>query len=223
MNTNLIGLIISVIYISLILIIAVIIRKKTKLKDEIIRKLVHILSTNWWIIMIIYLKDPLFALIGPLFFIFFNSLFIFYPSLGKSFGCTKKERNFGLVYYPFSLVILILFSYLGKLEIYSATIGVFCMGYGDGFAAIFGTLFGKKKIPLPTGGKTYFGSFVMLIVCFLCCFFIFSFMTDFNMKMIILSSLLVSVAASLIEVITPLGLDNISVPLLCALIVGGLI
>ena len=97
------------------------------------------------------------------------------------------------------------------------------MGYGDCFAAIFGTLFGKKKIPLPTGGKTYFGSIVMLIVCFLSCYFIFSFMTDFNIKMIILSSLLVSVAASLIEVITPLGLDNISVPLLCALIVGGLV
>jgi len=223
MDTNLIGLIISIIYISLILIIAVIIRKKTKIKDEIIRKIVHILATNWWIIMILYLKDPLFALIGPLIFVFFNSLFVFYPSLGKSFGCTKKSRNFGLVYYPFSFVLLIIFSYLGNLEIYSATIGVFCMGYGDGFAAIFGTLFGKKKIPLPTGGKTYLGSLVMLVVCFLSCYFIFSFMTDLNIKMIILSSLLVSVAASLIEVLTPLGLDNISVPLLCALIVGGLV
>ena len=156
MDTNLIGLIISIIYISLILIIAVIIRKKTKIKDEIIRKIVHILATNWWIIMILYLKDPLFALIGPLVFVFFNSLFVFYPSLGKSFGCTKKSRNFGLVYYPFSFVLLIIFSYLGNLEIYSATIGVFCMGYGDGFAAIFGNSFWEEKNTFTNRGENIF-------------------------------------------------------------------
>ncbi len=223
MNTNCIGLLISIVYIGIVLSIAIIMKKKTKISDEVIRKIIHILSANWWLILIVFIEDPLVAVAGPLAFLFINSLFIFYPKLGKPIGCPQKNRNFGLVYYPFSLIILILFSYLGTLDIYAATIGVFCMGYGDGLAAIVGKFWGKKKIPLPTGGKTYFGSFFMCMVCFICSFVILSFMSDASFSLIIVSSILISVAAALVEVITPLGFDNISVPLLCALIAGGLV
>ena len=223
MKTNYIGLFISVIYVASVLGLSVFIKAHTLVKDETVRKIIHILSANWWLILIKYINDPLIAVIGPLGFVFLDSLFIFYPKLGKPFGCSNKNRNFGLVYYPFSLIILILYSYLGALDISAATVGVFCMGYGDGFAAIIGSKWGKKKIPLPTGGKTYLGSFVMIIVCFVSSFIILTLMSDLTLTLIILSSILISLVASLVEVITPLGLDNISVPILSALIAGGLV
>jgi phytol kinase len=223
MNINCIGLFISIIYIGIVLSFSIVIKRKTNVSDETVRKLIHILSANWWLILIFYIQDPLFALIGPIVFLFVDSLFIFYPQFGKHIGCPKRNRNYGLVYYPFSLIILISYSYLGALSLSAATIGVFCMGYGDGFAALFGSKFGKKKIPLPTGGKTYLGSFVMAIVCFLCSFLILIIMSDLLLSKIIMSSIIISIIATLVEVITPLGLDNISVPIISALIAGGLV
>lgn len=223
MNTNCIGLVISIIYILTILLAALYINKKTKIQDEIVRKIIHILTTLWWIILIIYFDNVLYAISGPLVFIFLNSFLIFYPNIGKLIGCPNRKRNLGLVYYPFSILVLILWTYLGKVEIYAATMGVFSMGFGDGFAAIFGKLLGKRKIPLPTGGKTYLGSFVMLAVCFISNFFILSIMVDTTITIIILYSIYLAVAAALLEVITPLGFDNISVPLIITLLAGGLI
>jgi phytol kinase len=223
MNINCIGLFISIIYIGLVLSFSILIKKKTSVSDETVRKIIHILSANWWLILIFYIKNPLFALIGPIVFLFVDSLFIFYPQFGKHIGCPKRNRNYGLVYYPFSLIILIAYSYLGTLSLSAATIGVFCMGYGDGFAALFGSKFGKKKIPLPTGGKTYLGSLVMAIVCFISSFLILIIMSDLLLYQIISYSIIISICATLIEVITPLGLDNISVPIISALIAGGLI
>jgi len=173
--------------------------------------------------MIHFFDNILYAISGPIVFVFLNSLFVFYPEVGKVIGCPDKKRNLGLVYYPFSLIILILLVYLGDLELYAATVGVFAMGYGDGFAAILGFLYGDKKIPLATGGKTYLGSIVMLFVCIVSSFIIFSFMSDSTFLIKLLASILIGVAASLIEVISPLGFDNISVPLFVTLLAGGLV
>ncbi|MGD1822938.1 MAG: diacylglycerol/polyprenol kinase family protein [Pleomorphochaeta sp.] len=222
MNTNCIGLMFSMIYIGLILILAYLLKKKTKVKDEFVRKTIHILTANWWIILVNYFDNILFAIAGPICFVFFNSLFVFYPNVGEKIGCPNKKRNLGLVYYPFSVLILVLWVYTDVITLYAATIGVFAMGYGDGFAAIFGSLWGKKRIPLPTGGKTYFGSIVMLIVCVISSFVVLSVMTNFSINDKLLISIIVGVSAAFLEVVTPLGLDNISVPLLTALLVGGL-
>lgn len=97
------------------------------------------------------------------------------------------------------------------------------MGYGDGFAAITGSIWGKKKIPLKTGGKTYLGSFVMLVVCNLISIIVLAFTTNLTTQSIIVASLIISFVASFTEMITPLGLDNISVPLLTAVLVGVII
>jgi len=223
MNSNCIGLILSFGYIFLVLFLAIIINNFTKDNDEIVRKTVHILSSNWWFILIHYIDDIHIAAIGPLLFIFLNSTILFYTNLGKYIGSADKKRALGLIYYPFSLLILVFWTYSGFLPFYAATIAILSMGYGDGFAAIFGSLFGKKKINLPTGGKTYLGSLIMLIVCFISSFVVLYFTIDISISKNIIISLAVGFSATILEVITPLGLDNISVPLLSALLVGGLI
>lgn len=222
MNTNCIGIIYSFAYIFLVLLLAVGIKHFFKIKDEIVRKTVHILTANWWFIVIHYFDNIHLASIGPLLFIFLNSMVLFYPNIGNHIGSGDKKRALGLVYYPFSLLILVFWTYSGFLPFYAATIGVLAMGYGDGFAAIFGTLFGKKKFPIPTGGKTYVGSFVMLFVCFISSFIVLKYSVDITIGQNVLFSLIVGLVATIVEIITPLGLDNISVPLISALLVGGL-
>ncbi len=222
MNSNCLGLLLSFGYVFLVLFFAVLINNFTKEKDEIVRKTVHILSSNWWFILIHYIDNIYIASIGPLLFIFLNTTILFYTNLGKYIGSSDKKRAFGLIYYPFSLLILVFWTYSGFLPFYAATIGILSMGYGDGLAAIFGSLFGKKKVKLPTGGKTYLGSLIMLVVCFISSFIVLNYAIDITLVENIIFSLIIGLVATILEVITPLGLDNISVPLLSALLVGGL-
>jgi phytol kinase len=85
------------------------------------------------------------------------------------------------------------------------------MGYGDGFAAVFGTKYTKHSFKIWNNNKTPSGT---------CAMFIFSFMTAFIVLKIYspVSALPISVvlalAATIIEIFSPLGLDNLSVPLL---------
>lgn len=220
MNSNMLGLLTSTALVILILFFVFVLKKITKMNNELLRKIVHISVSNWWLLNLLYVGDVRYAIVGPIAFIFMNSIFVFKPKVGEKFGFVGKQRNYGLVYYPFSLGILVLLCYNNILPYYAGTIGVLCMGYGDGFAAITGTIWGKQKIPLNTGGKTYLGSFVMAVVCNLICVLTFALTTDFSTISIVLASLVISIVASVVEMITPLGLDNISVPLVAAVLAG---
>ena len=214
------GLLVSMLLVLLILFFVFVLKKITHMNNELLRKIVHISVSNWWLLNLLYVGDVRYAIVGPIAFMFMNSIFVFKPKIGDKFGFVGKTRNYGLVYYPFSLGILVLLCYNNIIPYYAGTMGVLCMGYGDGFAAIAGTIWGKKKIPLETGGKTYLGSFVMVVVCNLICVFTFALTTDFSTLSIIIASLIISLVASLVEIITPLGLDNISVPLVTAILAG---
>jgi phytol kinase len=223
MNSNMLGLLVSISLILLILFFVFVLKKITHMNDELLRKIVHISVSNWWLLNLLYVSDVKYAIVGPIAFMFMNSIFVFKPKVGDKFGFVGKQRNYGLVYYPFSLGILVLLCYNNIIPYYAGTIGVLCMGYGDGFAAITGSIWGKSKIPFNTGGKTYLGSFVMVVVCNLVCVFTFALATDFSTISIIIASLIISIVASLVEMITPLGLDNISVPIITAVLAGAIL
>lgn len=220
MNSNLLGLLTSMALVFFILCLVFILKKITNMGNELLRKIVHISVSNWWLLNLIYVSDVKYAIVGPIAFMFMNSIFVFKPKLGDKFGFVGRQRNYGLVYYPFSLGIIVLLCYNNILPYYAGTIGVLCMGYGDGLAAITGSRWGKTKIPLNTGGKTYLGSFVMVVVCNFICVLTFALATDFSTISIVLASLVLSLVASFIEMITPRGLDNISVPVITAILAG---
>lgn len=222
MNSQLFGLILSVILIFSVLALVGILKKTTKISNEILRKIVHIAVSNWWFILIIYIKDPLYAALCPIAFIFFNLLFVFYPKLAGLFGFDNKRQNYGLVYYPFSLLIIVILCYNNFIPLYAGTLGVMCMGYGDGLAAVFGSKFGKKKITINNNKRTYVGSITMFVVCFLITFIVLSYYFSLPIFTVISKSLVIAMVATLVEVVTPFGLDNLSVPLIVTL-AGGLI
>ena len=223
MNSNVAGLIWSILFILTILAFVAVLKKTTKINDEILRKIVHIGVSNWWLINLHFKLDMEVVIIAPLVFMFLNAFAIMVPKVGEIFGFVGKKRNYGLIYYPFSISVLLYLCYSGYLPFYAGTIGVLCMGYGDGFAAITGTLWGNKKISLKTGGKTYLGSFVMAVVCNLVCVFTFALSTSFGTLQIIIASLIISIVSALVEMLTPLGLDNVSVPLIAAVLAGAIL
>jgi phytol kinase len=178
---------------------------------ESVRKYIHIMVTNWWFILTYYFTTTSAALFGPFFFIVFNTLGIIFD-LWRLLGMSDRIRNYGLVYYPISLFILVFLEQFHFIPRYCAGIGYFCMGYGDGFAALIGKSFGRRKI---TGSRTFVGSGTMLIAC-VGVGIGFSISYDLNWTQTavgIAKIVVIAIIATLLELMTPKGLDNLSVPL----------
>ena len=102
---------------------------------------------------------------------------------------------------PVTLVLGIVFAAL-VLPLSCAKIGIFALAFGDGLASLAGKLFGRLKIP-HTGGKTLEGS----LTCFAAVF-----LSTYIVTRHLIPSLIIALAAMLIEVL-PLGdWDNMIIP-----------
>ena len=130
-------------------------------------------------------------------------------------GITKDGHHLGLVYYAFSYTVLALF-FASKPYVIAA--GVLPMAYGDASAAIIGEKYGKTqyhvfaKKSLEGSGAMFLVSFLSLEVSLL------FFSTLYSLSMIILTlvALAVALVTTIAEALSPLGFDNITVPLLGA-------
>lgn len=112
-------------------------------KAEVKRKLVHI-GVGVFSILLRYLSLPLSLLFAVLAFI--NNAFIL-PRVGgkKLYRPSEILKGYptGILLYPITVFILILI-YRNHMYIAAAVWAI--MGFGDGGAALFGTLFGKHKL-----------------------------------------------------------------------------
>ncbi|OHT09908.1 dolichol kinase [Tritrichomonas foetus] len=205
------GFIYSFSFLGIVILTARILTKFDRIPPEIIRKFIHISVSNWWFISSNYFYELWAALTGPILFIILNSIATFFD-LARYLGMNDRTRNYGLIYFPISLVILIIMEHSGFITKYMNGMAILVMGYGDGFAAIIGKKYGVSKIH---GKKTYLGSLTMLITSFIV-LSLFSYFYDLgltNSSSGILTMVITSIVATVNEIFTPFGLDNLSVPI----------
>ena len=201
---NILGLIISIIFIFLIIFISSFFSKN----PEISRKIVHIGVCNWWIIVILFFDNVVYASIVPSLFVVIN-----YISYKKNiFSSMEREdkKSLGTVYYAISCLILTLLSFLYFDNKMYACIGLLTMGYGDGFAAIIGKNLKSKEYNIFNQKKSILGSLTMFIVSMV----VISIITAIYGSFSLLTVLLISLVATIIEALSPFGLDNITVPII---------
>lgn len=215
MNSNIIGLLISFPFLALVIAVGIFLKHRFSITSESMRKFVHIGVSNWWFIEVNFFTSLGYALIGPIFFIIANSLFTFL-GWGKALGMDDRKRNYGLIYFPITLLILVVMQYQGIVSSLACSIGVLIMGYGDGLAALFGTKWGNKKLPLSFASKSYLGTLVMAIVSFAITFIGLGAYSSLGLGSVFGISLVIALVSAAAEALTPLGLDNITVPLLAA-------
>ncbi|MFA5471604.1 MAG: diacylglycerol/polyprenol kinase family protein [Acholeplasmataceae bacterium] len=205
---NIWGLIVSYVFIFLVIGISTVLQKKNVLKDEGARKFIHIGVAHWWIIAMVFFDNVYFAIIPPITFIILNYA-SYKMNLIKSMERGGKG-NLGTVYFPISLLILVLLTFTDVIgaSTYIGAIGILIMGYGDGLAAVIGKKYGKHPLAF---GKSFEGSITMFIVSFLVTFVIL--IRYGSLASAVLVGLGVAIAGTVIELFTPKGLDNLTVPL----------
>lgn len=212
---NLYGIILSYVYIGILFVISNFIGKNNK---EISRKFIHISLAGYWIIAMFFFNNVICASIVPASFVLINTLSYKF-NLIKSME-REEQDGFGTIYYAIAILILsiVTFGIINKPIVGLA--GMFVMCFGDGFAAVFGKKFGKKKYEIGNTTKSYLGSFTMLVITFGIIFTVFSYLgTTYN----IAKAILVAVIATILEAVSIKGTDNITVPLITSSLVFFLI
>ena len=137
---NLLGIVVSYLFIALIIISAKFFEKKG---EESSRKYIHIMLSNWWVLAMNFFTNWIWASIVPISFIIIN--WLSYKKGLISVMEREEQDGPGTVYYAVTLFILVIitFGIIKKPEI--GLISALIMGYGDGFAAIIGKKIKSKK------------------------------------------------------------------------------
>lgn len=185
--------------------LATLLQKKGILGDEGARKFIHIGVSNWWILAMLAFDDVWLASIPPLTFILLN--YISYKSNLLKAMERGGKGNLGTVYFPISLLILVVLSFGLWDAPWIGGLGILILGYGDGFAAIVGTRFGTHKLVF---GKSLEGTLAMFVSSLVVAVLL---MWIVSAPLPIWTAFLFAITASAVELLTPKGFDNLTVPL----------
>lgn len=212
---NIYGLIISILYIGLVILLSNLFTKASK---EASRKFIHIMLSNWWIIAMIFFNNVWFASILPAIFIIINYLSYKYDLIKEMERdeSSSTEKTLGTVYYAISLLILSIttFGIINKPLV--GLIGVLIMGYGDGFAAIAGQSIKSKEFKILGSTKSIAGSATMFIISLIIVSGAFAYL---GINLWLIKSILIAFIVTVFEAVSPKGTDNLTIPLLSSLLV----
>jgi len=129
---------------------------------------------------------------------------------------TEKGHSLGLVFYAISYTVLAAL-FFDTPHVIAA--GILPMAYGDGIASLVGERCGGRKYKI-LSQKSLEGSLAVFAGSFLsllCGLLFYSLFYQFSAVEIIVLPLWTAVTATVVEAISPLGFDNITVPIICAI------
>ncbi|TGG88889.1 diacylglycerol/polyprenol kinase family protein [Geotoga petraea] len=209
---NILGIIVSFIFIFLIIGVSTFLTNKKILSGEGSRKFIHIGVANWWIIAMIFFDSPLWAAVVPALFIIINYI-SYKKQIFKAMERGGEKSDLGTVYYAISLFVLSIVTFWEGMNPYVGAMGILIMGYGDGFAAVIGKKYGKHKFEVMGGQKSLEGATVMFVVSFVVAFIIAQLAGGSSLIL----PLSLAMIATLVELFSPYGTDNLTVPFITSL------
>lgn len=196
--------------------------KRTELLDpKTSRKFLHAMIGNLPLIMPYFTEAIYPVLVASPFILvtFLATPYTPFPSLMRKLGSlgelTDEGHSTGLVMYAISYTLL---AYLYGLRPYIVAAGIFPMAYGDSAAALIGARYGKTKYSLfkEKSLQGSVGMFLGSLLSLLAGMLYFSRFYGFTITDQIIPILAVSTVTTVLEAVSPRGLDNILVPLLGA-------
>ena len=195
---NFIGLLFSLLLVFICFVIAHPVSGKN---PEVARKIVHIGAAHWYFIYVNFFTTPAVALIGLAVVAVLVGILNITGVFDKALGQSNTKRNWGLVWYPVSIMMMILLGNLGIGGMTALGVGLLGMGWGDGLASLVGMKFGKHKLNTSKSLEGAAAFFVAVTVI--------TFLFTHN----IMLSVVCGLTGAVFEFTTPFGLDNITVPL----------
>lgn len=198
------GYIIVYLYLAFLIGSAYILNKYFKISNVITRKLIHINVSFCYIIFYKFFKDSFHMIIPAATFIIIN--YVSYKNnLFK--GMEIDDKTLGTVFYPISVLIMVIISYFVPEFFPYFGIGLFCMAFGDGLAPLVAGFLKSKVIH---NNKTLAGTITVFIVSIIVTIV---FNCIFSLDLNIIFILLIGGFSSVLELIGINGFDNLYLPI----------
>jgi len=186
--------------------------KKGVFNDETSRKFIHIGVGNWIIVAYFFFEDPFWSVFPPFTFIVLNYISYRYDLFKAMERDHKTKNDLGTVYYAVSLFIVVLLDFVLFDQVKLSVLPILVMAYGDGLSAVVGTHFTSKKL---YQNKTMYGSITMFVV---------SMVIAGILGYSIIGIVVIGIVATVVEMWSPKGYDNLTVPLiLYSILLTGLV
>ena len=211
-QNDLAGVALVYIYVAILLIVSEKLLNKYPTES---RKFLHIMTGNIAFILLIFQTREIMAFLAAGPFIFLTFLMSPYTPIKSIRGKTSAAgHGMGLVYYAISWTILAYVFFDHKIVI---AIGILAMSYGDGFASLIGSRYGKKRYDIYNDQKSYIGSISMFVFSFIM-FIVALIFYEFTITMkVVVILIIIALLSTVAETITPKGLDNLSVPFIASI------
>jgi len=212
-HSDLAGVLLVYIYVAILLIIT---EKLLSNYPTVSRKVLHIMVGNIAFLLPVFVTREVMAFLAAGPFIILTFLMSPYTPIRSIRGRTSAAgHSMGLVYYSITWTILAFLFFDNMVVI---AIGILAMSYGDGFASLIGVRFGRKKYRVFGDEKSYVGSFSMFVFTFIM-MIVALFYYNVELSLFVLVVLLfISFMITIVEGLTPKGLDNLTVPFVAVLI-----
>lgn len=195
--------------------VAFLCRKTLKIPDEIFRKILHFILLSSLFVFVFAFKTWWISCIACASIVVLAYPILFFFERFKTYSETVTERKKGelrssliLVFLMFAIVISVCWGWVGNKYLTMAVI--YSWGYGDAFAALVGTKFGKHKI---YGKKSWEGTIAMCVVSLISVLIVLLIINIVEWYFVLVVGVVVSAAVSTTELFTPNGLDTITCPL----------
>ncbi len=208
------GLLILIIYFISCATIALVCRKMIKIPNELFRKILHFILLTSLFVFIFAFKTWWSSVLACILIIVVAYPILFFFERFKTYSDTVTERKKGelkssliLVFLMFAVIITVCWKILDN-ELLALPI-IYAWGYGDAFAALIGTKFGKRKIYKK---KSLEGTLAMFITSIIVVSVLLSIINIIPWYGVIITTILTSIAVTIVELFTPNGLDTITCP-----------
>jgi phytol kinase len=223
--TEILGLIASYIYAGGLILAAEVLRRRFGMSPELTRKLVHI-GAGMWVFGILAFFDRWEVGILPFAsFILINYLFYRYRVFG---AMDAPDSPPGTVYFALALALLfaLLWRPAGPVDRAPiAVAGAMALTWGDALAALIGRRWGRHRYSVAGSERSWEGSAAMFLASLVAITLTLALLPGSRLSphaapvgvgSALVVALLAAGAATLVEAVSPRGLDNLGVPLVAA-------
>jgi len=212
------ALILAFVYVFVAIGLGELLRRSLRLSQGFTRKFIHIAVGMISIPTVLMFKSLYWAIIPPLAFIVINYLDYRFGLIQAMMSSNRS--NLGTVYFPISFAaILVLFwgnPSTPTTHPHLIVAALMPMTWGDALAAVVGERIGRHRYTVLGHTRSLEGSFIMLVVSALAAWLALGGLSSSAAYI----ALIVACGATLVEAISPWGIDNLTVPAVSALILA---
>ena len=214
LSSQIVPIIIVFGYLIALLIVAEILSRFYQTDSELTRKIVHIGTGNvillaWWLQItadVILLASVVASLVAIASY--------FFPILPSVNGVGRN--SLGTLFYAISIGILTALFWQEGSKQFTA-IGILVMSYGDGMAALIGQNWGQNPYQVLGNKKSIEGSLTMTLVSLFLTGLILTLVNGWQWQYLLVAAI-VGIFATMLETISQIGVDNLTVPVGSALL-----